>query len=231
VSAGSIRAELTQDQTTTAPDPDAPTLEHETSGQLRFDWQVAPPVELSLRTWAGNVGGAQVKWYALRPTGRDPFSLAVTLGIGRGNNDFDFNASTAEDSHTSVKQSLVDLGLVLGARAGGGLLVFGGPFASGNKYRGHYFSERGNDPDVEQDFEGRVDVLGANAGVAYYASHWFTLAAEISGGRVEAGNTKETAVTGTLMAHFWFGPRREGTPGEIVEPIEVVPVDSSGPTR
>jgi hypothetical protein len=162
----------------------------------------------------------------VRPTATANSALALTLALGGGNSRFDFDGFP-EDSHTTLKQSLVDLGLIFGHRVHPEWLVFGGPFASGNRYHGHYFSARGNNPDIEQDFEGRLNVLGANAGLAYTPRNWLSVAAEVAGGRVTAGRTRETPVTGTLLVQFWFGPRRHGMPGDPDQPIRVVPVDET----
>jgi hypothetical protein len=223
-----VRAELTQDQTTTSPDPDHPVIEHESNGQLRFDWLVAPSVQVSLRNWGGNLAGGQFKWYALQPVADSRMSLALTAGYGTARTKFDFDPNPA--AHTSIRQSLVDFGLVFGLRVDRSLLVFGGPYASRNRYTGHYFSTRGSNPDVENDFEGDINIAGANLGLAYSPRDWFTLAGEVSAAQVKAGAVTEGPVSGTLMAQFNFGPRRHGAdPGD--GRVEVVPVEESGRSR
>lgn len=219
--AGAIRAELTQDQTTTAPDPKAPTLEHETTGQLRFDWLMAPQLQVSLRNWGRDLSGGQLKWYAVQPRLGSALSMAVTVGYGAARENFDFDG-LPEDSHTHFRQTLADLGVVFGIRVDKNVLLFGGPFASRNRYRGHYFSARGSNPDVDQDFSGHINLTGVNLGIAYSPRNWFTLAGEVSSAQVQAGDVQETPVEGTLLAQFNFGPRTRA-PEQAEPPVEIVP--------
>jgi hypothetical protein len=225
---GAVRARLTDDQSTTTPDPVNPKLEHKTSGQLRFDWLVAPQVQVSLRNWGENLAGAQLKWYAMQPVADSAMSLALTAGYGVARSKFDYDLDPV--AHTQIHQTLTDFGLVLGVRIDRSTLLFGGPYASRNRYTGHYYASRGSNPDVDQDFEGHVNIVGANLGVAYTPKSWVTLAGEVSSAQVKAGAVTDTPVTGTLMAQFNFGPRRRDAAGAEA-PVVVVPVEDEKPAQ
>lgn len=218
-----VRAELTQDQTTTSPDPQHPKLEHESIGQLRFDWQVQR-VQFSLRNWGQDLAGGQVKWFAVQPSPGSPLSLAISGGYGAASTKFDYDVSSSEESHTNIRQTLVDVGMVGGLRLDDRTLLFGGPFVSRNHYTGHYTSVRGSNPDVDERFEGDIDIAGANLGLAFTPQAWFTVAGEVSSARVKAGQDVDTPVTGTLMVRFSFGPRTR-LPEAAEPPVEVVPVE------
>lgn len=219
-SMSTIQAQLTEDQTTTSPDPEHPKLKKESAGALRFDWLVAPRLELSLRNWGNELSGGQGKLYLLQANAESPVSMAVTLGAGTAKSEF---VNSFDDARTSVKQSLTDFALIVGARTGRNLLVFGGPYSSRTTYKGHYFSARGSDPDVEEDFNGAIRVLGLNLGLAYTPRNWFTVAGEVSSARVKAGLVSQSPVTATLGVQFSFG-RRTAPPEREERPIEVVPV-------
>ncbi|MBI3171288.1 MAG: autotransporter outer membrane beta-barrel domain-containing protein, partial [Hydrocarboniphaga effusa] len=179
-----FRLELTPDQTTTTPDPERPRVLLEGNGQLHFDLQLPAPVTVGMKVYGANLFGVHAKWSVFSPRhsgGRT--SLALTAAHAQGNSDFDYSL----DSHTEIKQSLSDVAAIAGYRPHPNWLVFGGPFYSRLRYDGHYFSERGSDPDVDMDFAGDATLTGANLGLAFTPQNWLQITGEYSRARVEAG--------------------------------------------
>lgn len=231
--AGFERVTLTKDQTTTSPNPGAPQFGND-DNELRanFDGALSPWMAISGVVYGEGQGMLKAK---LIPLQQGRFSGAVSLGFGEDlsgeNQDFVYNADSNLYSTTHVEGHLVDGALIFGWRASTPMLLYGGPYYTRLSYHGHYFSSRGSNPDIDEDFGGDVSQLGANVGVAYRLASWARLLGEYAEARFTGGDSRKTDGRFSFTFQFEFGPRMTPVLREPERPIEVVPPvkpDSAG---
>jgi len=201
---GEAKAFLTRDQANVAPDVQQPEFSEDDDGMLRFDALVHPAVQVSLKTLSGYVG-VQGKYMPIRDAG--PFSFAVTLGFAGSEDAFDFNDG-ATIARTTVNSDLRDLAAIFGWRLDRTVIVYGGPWYSAVDYHGHHFSDRGGNPDVEFDYRGEVEAVGANVGVGVTPGRWGRLMLEYSQARLRGGSARERVGYPALAFEISFGPLR-----------------------
>lgn len=226
---GEALVTLTKDQTTTAPNPDAPEFSDNTTQIARFDFQVQPTLGLAFKSQRDGLAQGQIKWIALGPgTLVQPLSLALTAsyGISLGDNDFVFNAGP-DNARTKLDQSVVDLAMVFGFKLSPQWMAYGGPYYARTDYDGTHSADRGNDPDVNIKFEGQAELIGGNIGLAWSYANWGRLLAEYSLARVEAGRRADRIGHAAFSAEFFFGRRLEPELSDDSDPaVQVVPVEN-----
>ena len=218
---GQAEVTLTDDQAEVAPDPSNPKVEEQDGGILRFDASPVPLLTLSLKGYSG-LTGVQAKFLPFQDSG-GAFSAALTAGYAAGDDDFTYNDGNTF-AHTTIKSSLRDYALVLGVKVAPTILLYGGPYVSDVNYRGHHFSDRGGDPDVELDYAGEVEARGANAGVGLSFGRWGRMLLEYSLAKVTAGRFEDSLGQGSLALEIFFGKLLGPVKVEDAdEPVEVVP--------
>lgn len=199
---GEAQAVLTNDQASTPPDPVNPGIREDRDGILRFEASPIPLLSVSLKG-ASDLGQVQAKLMPLR--GRGPFQVAATVAYGGGEDEFNYNDG-AVVAKTDAKSSLRDAALILGWRADQTLMLYGGGWYSHLHYRGHHRSDRGSAPDFAADYDGRVEAVGGNVGLAANFGRWGRSLAEYSHARVRAGQSRDDVGHGALTLEFFFGP-------------------------
>ncbi|MGQ0586247.1 MAG: hypothetical protein ACT4PK_03480, partial [Gammaproteobacteria bacterium] len=103
-----------------------------------------------------------------------------------------------------------DFAAIFGWRFDPTLIVYGGPWFSTVRYRGHHFSDRGANPDVEFDYRGDIDGVGANAGLAFTPGRWGRVLVEYSHASLTGGSTRERVGYPALAMEIYFGPLSPG---------------------
>jgi hypothetical protein len=124
------------------------------------------------------------------PDGR--FSLAMTLGVGRGLASSN-ESTTHKRYHSSVASELYDAALIAGFHPSGSLQIFGGVFESRGTYDGEFSYRRDGVLKAEYQFDGSIRAEGWNVGLDVAKSSTVHFIVEFAQARVEVGTATETA--------------------------------------
>lgn len=144
------------------------------------------------------------------------FSLALSLGVGSSNFNYDQNndISSEHDVEVERKQTAIDTALILGYRVQDKILMYGGFYTTRSKYDINLKQKISNDGltgAADYNYNGNSNLTGINLGTAIKiaesedASRQLNFLAELSGAKMETDNLGSKQVGGvSLGVHVAF---------------------------